>query len=120
MASTKVNRIMKYIKNVFCAGTAALLMASGGAMAQAEVQGEDMVVRGTVQLWAPAALRIEVDGRTYRLARDVQVVDRETRRLQTHQVRSGLPVMLFITDGEFVTHVVVNPGAKSPFDGARQ
>lgn len=101
-------------------GAAALLISSSGIMAQTVAQGEDMEVRGIVQLWAPAAQRIEVDGRTYRLARDVQVVDRETRLLKQHQVRSGVPVMLLITDGEYVTHVVVNPGASSPFDGARQ
>lgn len=113
---------MKYrsIKNAFWAGVTALLMAtSSGAQAQSAVQGQDMEVRGVVQLWAPAALRIEVDGRTYRLARDVQVVDRETRLLKPHQVQVGLVVLLLITDGQYVTHVVVNPGASSPFDGAR-
>lgn len=111
---------MKHIKNVVWAGVAALLMTNNAALAQVEGQGQDMEVRGTVQLWAPAALRIEVDGRTYRLDRGVQVVDRDTRLLRSHQVRAGLPVMLLITDGQYVTHVVVNPGATNPFEGANQ
>ena len=111
---------MKYIKSAFGIGLAALLMGSSAVMAQSEAQGQDKEVRGIVQLWAPAASRIEVDGRTYRLDRGVQVVDRETRLLRPHQVRAGLHVLLLITDGEYVTHVVVNPGASSPFDGARQ
>ncbi|MBA4263894.1 MAG: hypothetical protein C0453_02335 [Comamonadaceae bacterium] len=101
-------------------GVAALLMSSSGVMAQTDAQGQDTEVRGIVQLWAPAAQRIEVDGRTYRLARDVQVVDRETRLLKPHQVRSGVPVMLLVTESQDVSHVVVNPGPSSPFDGARQ
>jgi len=111
---------MKYIRNAFWTGVAALLMSSSGVMAQTDAQGGDMEVWGTVQLWAPAALRIEVDGRTDRVARDVQVIDRETRLLPPHRVRSGLPVMLRVSDGDYVTHVVVNPGPTSPFDGARQ
>jgi hypothetical protein len=111
---------MKYIGNTLLAGLVALLMTSGGALAQNEAQGEDMEVRGAVQLWAPASLRIDVDGRSYRLAQDVQVIDRDTRPVQKSRVRSGLAVLLMITDGQFVTHVVVNPGKDSPFDGVRQ
>lgn len=111
---------MKHIVNALLAGLVALLITSGGALAQNEAQGEDMEVRGTVQLWAPAALRIDVDGRSYRLAQDVQVMDRDTRPVQQSHVRSGVAVLLLITDGQFVTHVVVNPSKNSPFDGVRQ
>lgn len=108
---------MKTMKHIFLASLLPLFVGAGGTWAQSNLGVEDMEVRGTVQLWAPAAQRIEVGGKAYRVARDVQVVDRETRLLPPNRVRPGLPVLLLITDGEFVTHVVVNPGNSSPFDG---
>lgn len=90
--------------------------ALGSAWAQQAAVGADLEIWGTVRLWAPAAQRIEVDGKPYRLARDVQVLDRNTRLLPAHRVRPGLPVMLLVTEGQVVTHVVVNPGPSSPFD----
>lgn len=112
---------MSVINSVFRTCAVALLWAAIGAYAQpTAVQGEDMEVRGVVQLWAPGALRIEVDGRSYRLARDVQVLDREARPMLSQVVRPGLPVLLLVTDGEYVTHVVINPGSGSPLDGARR
>lgn len=89
------------------------------AWAQQAAVGADLEIWGTVRLWAPAAQRIEVDGKAYRLARDVQVLDRNTRLLPSQRVRAGVPVMLLVAGGETVTHVVVNPGTSSPFDKVR-
>lgn len=86
------------------------------AWAQDTPPVEDQEVRGVVQLWAPGAQRIEVDGKAYRVARDVQVVDRETRLLPAQRVRPGVPVLLLISGGVGVTHVVVQPGDQNPFD----
>lgn len=108
---------MKTMKHIVLASLLPLFVGAGATWAQNSLGVEGMEVRGTVQLWAPAAQRIEVGGKAYRVARDVQVVDRETRLLPPNRVRPGLPVLLLITDGEFVTHVVVNPGKSSPFDG---
>jgi hypothetical protein len=88
----------------------------GFAWAQTGAPMEDQEVRGVVQLWAPGAQRIEVDGKAYRVARDVQVVDKETRLLPAQRVRPGVPVLLLLSEGIGVTHVVVQPGDQNPFD----
>lgn len=106
---------MKVIQS-FLVGLLATSAVLSSAWAQQVAVGADLEIWGTVRLWAPAAQRIEVDGKPYRLARDVQVLDRGTRLLPVHRVRPGLPVMLLVADGQIVTHVVVNPGPSSPFD----
>lgn len=106
---------MKIIRSFFVALLATSAVLSS-AWAQQAAVGGDLEIWGTVRLWAPAAQRIEVDGKPYRLARDVQVLDRNTRLLPAQRVRPGVPVMLLVAGGEVVTHVVVNPGTSSPFD----
>lgn len=104
---------------IVCSWLVGLLAASaalGNVWAQQAAPGADLEIWGTVRLWAPAAQRIEVDGKPYRLARDAQILDRNTRLMPAHRVRVGLPVMLIVAEGQVVTHVVVNPGHSSPFD----
>jgi hypothetical protein len=93
-----------------------LCFAASSACAQQAIPLANPEVRGTVRLWAPAAQRIELDGKSYRLAKDVQVLDRNTRLLEAQRVRPGLPVLLLMSGGEVVTHVVINPAVSSPFD----
>ncbi len=90
--------------------------ASGSVWAQQGAAVVDLEIRGTVRLWAPAAQRMEVDGKPYAVARDVQVLDRKTRLLPAHRVKPGMPVLLVVSAGQVVTHVVVAPGPDSPFD----
>ncbi|HMN93005.1 MAG TPA: hypothetical protein PKC60_07225 [Hydrogenophaga sp.] len=110
---------MKTLRNMGL-GLCLAWAAAGGVWAQAAAAVEDLEVWGVVKLWAPGAQRIEVEGQTYRLARDVQVVDRDTRLLPSHRVRPGVKVLLLVSDGQVVTHVVVNPGENSPFDKVSQ
>lgn len=109
---------MKIVKHIFLTILMPLFIGTGATWAQGSPRLEEQEVRGTVQLWAPAAQRIEVGGRSYLVARDVQVVDGQTRLLPPNRVRPGSPVLLLISGGGLVTHVVVNPGNSSPFDKA--
>ena len=72
-------------------------------------------VRGKVEQWAPGANVIKVDGKTYPLAKGVQVLNQRAGLLANGAVRSGGAVLLQIANGE-VTHVVVNPGKEPVMD----
>ena len=76
-------------------------------------------VRGKVEQWAPSARVIKVDGRTYSLSKDMQVIDAKAALLSSGAVRSGGRVLLMISQGS-VTHVVVNPGSGSVMDLPQQ
>lgn len=111
---------MRIAKCIFLTILMPLFIGTGATWAQRSLGGEYMEVRGTVQLWAPAAQRIEVSGNAYRVALNVEVVDREARMLPSDRVRAGLPVLLLLTDGGLVNRVVVNPGSSNPFIGVEQ
>ena len=84
---------------------------AGGVQAQ-QLLGSPSEIRGKVEQWAPAARVIKVDGRTYSLSKNVQVLNQRAAKLASDAVRPGGAVLLMLVGNE-VTNVVVNPG-KTP------
>ena len=85
-----------------------------GVQAQ-PTNSESSEVRGAVQSWAPGARVVQVNGKTYTLNKDVQVIDKNATLLKHSAVRPGLSVQLLMFQG-MVTHVVVNPDLNNAMD----
>lgn len=105
-------------KTKWIMGLLATVSMVWGAHAQQKIDPPADVF-GKVEQWAPAAYVIKVGGVTYKLSKDVQVIDRNTALLTSNAVRSGGQVQLLVSAGE-VSHVVVNPGSGVLMDRPQQ
>ncbi len=90
------------------------LVLCTGAIAWSN-EGPEQDLRTTIEQWSVGGQTLRASGKTYVVAPDVQILDRNARFVSALQLKPGVPVLLTLS-GNAVTHVIVNPGPSNPFE----